>query len=396
MKRLFLILAICLIIALSAIWGYLLFFGAPESTREFFANFNFGNTEETTPIPEPDNSLFEEGEGVSEPTELDALRQLTTKPVAGYAEVIDQASSSTFIYYIEVGTGHIFKLDAITGTEERLSNVTIPNAQLGYIHEDGSVAVVQSAAPGDGELTIVELTGALDTANSFPLIGAAHDFTLTEDREVLYTLKINTGLEGYSYNIETKVTDQIFTLPFREAVVSWGKSGDATHFAYPKADPRLEGYLYNVSNGVLTREPVSGFGLTAKGNNQMVLASKMEGDVYTSIIYIPEKNAVTESNYPIVPEKCLLSEAVTSAVCAVPVDPIPTNGITNWYKGITTGTDRLITISTTEGNDAFLLLIDLQQVSGRNIEAINISASPLQDKLYFQNNLDRTLWLYTI
>src|SRR6056297_1164176 len=109
MKRpVFIIIGIILVIVLIAVWIYVLFVGTPTSIDEQFAEFGFGETVE--PInPEP--VVEPQPEPVVDIATDQRLRQLTTRPVAGFAEIQVSTSSAPAVVYMEVGTGHIFSID---------------------------------------------------------------------------------------------------------------------------------------------------------------------------------------------------------------------------------------------------------------------------------------------
>lgn len=390
MKRSLLILGIALIITLSVVWGYLLFFGAPESTTNFFANFNFGDTEETIVVDVPAPIVPERTE--NERFDPNDLQQLTLKPVVGYQEISTTTSSTTFVYFIEAGTGHIFSINLETGAEVRLSNIIIPNAQAGEISLDGTHAVVQAGNPGEGELTIVELTQSIDNATSYPLINQAHDFTLTTTGEVLYTLKNSTQLQALAYTIEDTSTTPIFTIPFLEAVVLWGNSAQAEHHIYPKTASQLEGYLYRVRNGSMIRLPFDGFGFSALVQNELVLSSYSSDAVYQSHLFNTETNRFEALGLSLIPHKCAKTQhPKVPIVCGIPeTEPRPET-TDRWFKGGIQFSDELWGIGSVDGTVGTIYFTSLKLESGRQLDVITPQLYGTNN-LYFINKTDRTLW----
>lgn len=389
MKRSLLILGIALIITLSVVWGYLLFFGAPESTRDFFANLKFGDTEDTNFVDTAPQIPFEPISNVYDPN---GLQQLTLKPVIGYQEVSATTSSSTYAYYIEAGTGHIFSIDLATGVEVRLSNITVPDANAGEISTDGQTAVIQSGEAGKGELTVVDFSQMVDSATSYPLITAVYDFTLTETGQVLYTLKRSSGLQAFVYNLQTRVTSPIFTLPFAEAIVLWGESATADHYAYPKTTNQLEGYLYRVRNGSLLRLPFDGFGFSALVKDNLILSSVTDGEVYQSQLYDTSTNFFGAVGIAFIPDKCTnTNHTQVPIICGVPTQSLDRHTITDWYKGAVQFNDDIWGISHTTTGAKGIFMANLNLESGRPLDVIEPNIYETNN-LYFINKTDRTLW----
>jgi hypothetical protein len=396
MKRLILILGITLIITLSVVWGYLLFFGTPESASNFFANFDFGNSEEVGVVETFPEVLSEEGVD-GEVLALSQLRQLTTKPVVGYTEVTATTSSSTFVYYIEAGTGHIYSLDTITGTEIRLSNITVPNAQAGFIANNGRTAVIQSGQPGEGSLTVIELSGLVDKSTSYLVVNDAFDFTLTESGEVLYTTVVDFGLTAFSFRLDTKARANLFSLPFQEAVVRWGKTSSAEHYVFPKVATQLEGYLYKINSGSLLRLPLSGFGFSAIASSDLLLVNYVENNENESRLFDEVSNNFAGLGINIIPDKCgVTNHSQIFILCGVPdQNLVPAAATNDWQKGVLRFSDELWGIGKTGLEVETFFFGKLSNESSRELDVTQPNLFE-GGNLYFINKSDRTLWTQLI
>ena len=128
MKKLLIILGSLLTIAILGAWLYLFTYGTPENGGEIFSRFGFGkNTDIPEVIVDREDAAVDVGEGES--GNVERLRQLTVRPVAG------AGFSDTGIFYVEEGTGHVYHIDLATGEEKLLSGTTIPGARHALFSE---------------------------------------------------------------------------------------------------------------------------------------------------------------------------------------------------------------------------------------------------------------------
>lgn len=387
MKRWLFISGIVTIVILIAVWLYLLFFGAPTK-EELFNVFNFGDTTDETVIEVPPVvELQEEGE-------IARLRQLTTRPVIGYTEVSVTASSSPLIYFIEAGTGHMFTIDIYTSVENRTSNITIPGAKKAEVSLDGKVAIITASEKQNSDATIVsfEETGA---PRSQSLPGVSSDFSLTQDGELLFARMDNTTTQGRVYNFKLGSSRTLFEIPFTRAVIDWGSTAADTHFVYPRAASRLEGFLYAVRGAVMDRTAISGYGLTSLNRKDYSIAAvQIEGSYQSSI-----KNHVSGTMDALllnfIPEKCVFLNSAPSAICGN--DSAGTYDITipdAWFKGIESYADDLWLIELDTNKLTFLA--ETLATTGRELDITNLKMSPDDTRVYFINKNDQTLWIYEL
>ena len=205
------------ILILVAIWGYLFFFGTPQSSDEFFADLGLSGEVDTSYVPPPQEAT------TTTPVvnmERPKLRQLTTKPIAGYTEVIRSTSTPALMYYVEKGTGHVYTINIETGEENRVSQTTVAQAEHAVISSDGSFAAITSFSNNKNKPLFVGAFGtttlAADSMNLTEVFaGAAQDVTVTND-EVLYTTVGAAGLVGTAYDLDTDTTSTMFTFPLTD------------------------------------------------------------------------------------------------------------------------------------------------------------------------------------
>ncbi len=380
MKRSFYIIGIVLIVILAAVWLFLLF--ADEDTKnDIYNRFGISGS--------PEEGIFEEVIDAIIPDvfQKQYLRQLTTKRVVGYTEVAQ--ASSTLVYFVEGGTGHVYTIDPmIEGSENRISNVTIPVATKAVVSRDGGHIAIRSGNQEESSVTVLTRSG--ETIDSFTIDEPVRDFTITTNNDVLYTVVGGSGLSGKSLDLETKTTKTIFEIPFIEATIVWGAGPDDSHYVFPKTSRYLEGYLYEVKAGAFRRLPISGFGLLANGNSDQIVYSMLESDEYVSQMLDVGTTLTQTLSFTFIPEKCTFGDEWM--YCGVNYNPSDYGFPDNWYRGETSFADDIWKFSpqTLELN----LVVNTLGESGRELDMLNLVAGTNDTFLYFVNKNDYSLWVY--
>ena len=385
MKRLLFIIGIVIIIILTGILLFLLF-ASDSQKKDIFNAFNIGNT--TTGDTTLDGIIDSIIPGDN--TKLAALRQLTIKRVAGAIEIKPTGSSTEpIIYYAEAGTGHVYSLNIINGQENRLSNITIPTAQKAALSSDGKYAVIATDSNAEGRtITIVTLPREGTELASDQLSELVKEFTITSDDMVIYTTVTADTLTGRVYNPDKKETRTLFTLPFKEATVRFGERSTDSMYAYPKTALSLEGYLYEINGGVVQRLPISGYGLGALSTNNTILYSVYKDGVYKSFLYNITSKSSLQTPVAVIPEKCLfLTEKIFCGTSSSQdLDP------ESWYKGTKIISD-ILQLSDVSSADNQVVSVPQNEV-GRDIDIINLTSSNDNVRLYFNNKIDGSLWIF--
>jgi hypothetical protein len=389
-KKLLFIGGALIILLLIAVWGYLFLFGTPESNDEIFANLGLSGEVDDTFVPPP---VVVEEEVPVVNMERPKLRQLTTKPVAGFKEVTISTTTPPVLYYVEQGTGHVYTINTESGEEVRISGTTIAQAERAVISQNGRYAAITSASQTKGKTLFVGAfstsTGALNELAR----ETVQDFTLT-NTEVLFTSITTNGLTGTAIRLATGAESTIFSAPFSEARVLWGDASNDVHYLYPKATYAFEGFLYATKEGDFGRLPISGFGLTANANDDIIVFSRSEKQVTKSYIYNLTTRTTAPLDAPVLPEKCTLAEAGLEFVCPFEAVRLPYEFPDEWYKGSLSFKDSLWLLSaeTMTGE----MLVDTFAASNREIDITNMQVAERGGILYFTNKNDNTLWMYEI
>jgi len=390
MKRsVFIIIGVVLVLILVAVWVYMLFFSTTSNeTDKQFGDLDFGETTDTD-YQEP---VVEE-EPVVDMETNQRLRQLTTRPVAGFTEILSDTNNPRTVLYMEIGTGHIYSINLISGEEERISATTIAETQKAEFSQDGTYVMIQSGFETKKEFILGEIHSTSSTLSNTKLAEPITSFSGTVDNQFLYTIQTNASTIGKVLDPSDVTNETLFTLPLREANVEWGSAASDSHYVYPKATRHLENFLYQIKNGVITRMPIDGRGLSAIGNDDLVLYAKQENDVYQSYFHTITTGTEVEMPFVQIPEKCIMGESDRPVtVCANSEYEFSELLPDSWYKGETSSSDSLWEIGL-EGRQA-TFLVNPEQTSGRKLDITQLQLADDMENVYFTNQLDKTLWLY--
>ncbi|MCA9355119.1 hypothetical protein KC865_01025 [Candidatus Kaiserbacteria bacterium] len=392
MKRpVFIIIGAILVLVLLVIWVYMLFFNKPSGGEDEFANLNFNNTNDPTAIvDQPENN-----EPTVDVMGKERLRQLTTKPTAGYREVQRTPSSTPELLYIESGTGHIFSIDLASGEEKRISATTIPLSTKGEITPDGKFVMIQSGFGAGSEFVVGEINPSDNTLSNKGLNEQIVSFSATDNNTFLYSIQTIDSVIAKEYDPLKETQKTLFVAPFREALIDWGDSASAVHYFYPKATSKLEGFLYKVENGKISRLPIDGYGLSAEGGGANVIYSKDMVGKYQTYVYNQENNVSAQSPVRVIPEKCATANTNTSKIFCASSDNIKESDLPDlWYKGKVTYADDLWRADTDSGGMAYLF--NVKSGSGRELDMVNLVTNKDDSNLYFTNKTDGFLWMFEL
>lgn len=393
MKRsVFIIIGVVLVLVLIAIWVYVLFFGSSDDPDRF-ADFNFGETSDPSYVPDAGEPVIDEP--VVDVTSPDRLRQLTIEPTIGYQEVRLSTTSNPLVYYVEAGTGHVFSIDTETGQEQRISGTTIPTSQAAAFTPSGEYVMIQSGQGSNSSLVVAELDGTSGNATFETIDEQVVSFNGVTGNQFVYAVQTMNSTVGKVYEPETDSTRTIFTVPFREATIVWAETIDGTHYVYPKATSRLEGFLYEVVNGQLERLPIDGYGLSAVGNEDYVVYSKLSDAQYRTFIYEKDTDITFDASLVQIPDKCTVTNSVETTdeiICANTLADYDVNMPDTWYTGSVGFADSIWSLF--PSSQSSIQLINSFRETGRELDMMDLNLSPDDNNLYFLNKNDRTLWLF--
>lgn len=387
-RPLFITIGIVVILVVFGIWIYLLLFGSPHNSGEVFSNLGFElSPQEVTIAPPTANTPLPE---TTVDTTTDALRQLTTRPVAGFT-FIDTASSSA-VRYVERGTGHVYEINLATGNETSLSRTTIPQVAEAVFSPSGDTMALTSYN-GYTTNVLVGTIGEESNLEGIQLQPGAKNIAFASDQDVLYTITNSGTTKGYRHNITTLNRSELFSFNYSNIDMGWGSNLDNIYLATKPAH-NLEGYIYTTNNNILTPIIPPAFGLSALYNNQNILTTQVENNTYTSVAHTDTEESFS---LPILTlkEKCVFDIFTDDYVwCAAPLPISDATFVENWYKGTITSNDFLWLVDIQGGQAR--LYANFQDLSGRIIDVNSINISANGTLLSFTNKLDHTLWLYDL
>ena len=374
-----LIITIAILILLLALgsWLYLFFFGTPQNSSEFFTDL--GITPDTQ-VVNPVNNPNEQTDFAQLNTDSQALTQLTLRPVAGYIAL------DNTVRYAERGTGHIYEINLETGTEERLSNTTIPQVVDATFNVTGQHVVFTAEGGPEGNTVAAELLlegGSLATNNLPP---RARDITFTSTSTVMYTLSNEAGTTGYEYDVRGNTQRTVFTTPFR-AVTMHAHQDEI--FIFNRHAPELEGTIYAITGNTFSPVGSSQFGLTTLLNTNWQAVSFVSENLFFSRSIDRDTSQIFDLPVSVIPEKCVWS-LTEKLLCGAPLETVAYTYQRDWYQGVIRSDDALWEIDPAL-ETATLLVYPTTEV-GRQIDLINLQNNAR--KTFFINRLDDTLWVY--
>ncbi|MFT7507145.1 MAG: hypothetical protein ACI92I_000284 [Acidimicrobiales bacterium] len=379
---------IIILLLVLGVWIYLMFFGAPENKEEVFTNFGFRiQPQEVTIIPDTNT-------GNVSPlvdTQTDALRQLTTRPVAGFA--FASTSEGEAVRYVERGTGHIYEINLATGVESALSRTTIPQVNEAVFSHDAEVVALISHERYQSEVFVGTLGNNINLTG-ISLQPNASNISFTLENEVQYTIAANGTTKGYRHNIDTLVQTELFSMNYTNLDVGWG-NGLEKIFLATKPAQGFEGFMYTIENNILTPVAFSAQGLSALFTNTYILTSFIQGDTYSSAVVTTATQERLELPILALKEKCVPDTTDEFLIwCAASLNNQPATFGEDWYKGTVISEDSIWLIDPlAQTADVYA---NLGSLSGRTIDVKEIDMNTKGTLLSFVNKADQTLWLYDI
>lgn len=379
MKKFLIIFGVVLLLIIGAVWTYIFLYGAPQSVDDIFARFT--TTEEREPSNVDTGSTVDVGysDDPEEDVPRTRLSQLTTRPVAG-AVLLDGA-----IRYVERGTGHIYEINLMTRQEKKISGVTRPRT-TGAVFAPGGDHVALTAETQQGDVTVLATlaNGSLDIT---ALPEGAEEPYFSEAGDALHFFVPSTqGGSGYRYSLADQKTITDFTIPLRDVRVLWG----APTLILTKPSAYANGYLYRVENSGLSYITEGGSGLMATRHASSSIVSYKDADRW---ITRDTRTGTTYDTFVVFPEKCTVDRSTPYRVfCASPIN-LDEDGQypDDWYKGITTFTDSLLYIDSTDGRVG--VVSNLEDEAGRPIDIRAIGTDATGNRIHFINKYDGSLWL---
>lgn len=373
-----------IILTILGVWLYLMLFGTPENGEEVFTNLGFSLTPQGTTITPPPASTPIEN---LVDTNTGSLRQLTTRPVAGFVSFVNEAGEAV-VRYAERGTGYVYEINLASGSETIVSRTTVPQVAEAVFSTDGSHLTLTSYQG----YTKTTRAGAIVEANfdSIDLEPGAENFHWKEAGILNYSVVQNGMSIGYEQNLETESRAEVFRFAFTSLRVVW--NGDDA-YVIPRPGRGVSGTVYRISGSTVNPVTEGGTFFTAVAGEDNFLVSRVNGSSYQTSF----TRGTSSVPMPLValPEKCTGSSNNAAIFwCAAPIDNPTAADVENWYKGVSTFNDRLWLLNTS--TQTAQLVASPEALLSRSLDITDLSTYPNSTFLLFKNRGDQTLWLYDL
>ncbi len=340
------------------------------------------------------------------------LWQVYDKPVGGFYASSTSATSST-IRFSDRGNGHLYEVHLQTGSTTKISNTTILKTYSSVWSTSGKFAT----------LSFIRENDIHPTHSIFSIVSRIARQTPTSTPETTYTtnpiftardieniipapksdrfISVRTNSTGASialgnFSNPLSVTN-IFSSPMPLWNISWPTEDIIT--LTTKAHGYSSGYAYtlNTKTREFTKVISAVPGLTTLTNKDAskILFTESSGRGLITRIYSLKDKSVLDTVTGTIADKCVWSSVrINEVLCAVPSEPAGSLLPDDWYKGLASFNDDIWYINAQTGET--LLLVDLLEESGIEIDVINPTLDPRENYLVFMNKKDLTLWAFDL
>lgn len=379
-KKILLIIGILVIVGLAI---FLVYGAKPQtdggsegfSLREFLP---FGQT------PDPETTLTDSETKTEENINTDEnqisnnepiprLRKISSEPVSG--AVIFNSGASSIVRFVEKGTGNVYEARSDSNSVLRLTNTTIPKIIRAFWLPNGSGFLAQTLLNGSEiiETSFVKLNkNAATTTENLTLFGTTISklptgikeiATKPDSTKIFYYVLNGMYSDWFISNPDGTNSNLVYSHPLTEWLPNWPTNNTVELRTKGSSGAMTYTYTFDTSNKTLKKTGEYWGGLSSQTKN--------------------------------LPEKCVATKEKTlTFYCAVPNYLPAGNYPDDWYKGLTATQDFLAKIDVQ--NDISFVVTDFSSLTDEEIDAKNLSLSPDQNYLIFQNKIDGELWLLRI
>lgn len=385
-KSLVLGIGIAFAFTVAILWAYLLIFGANTSSQ--IVNSIFGE------VPETERTVLQTNGKETVDIDKNTVNQLTTRPVAGFAFEEENGGA---IYYVERGTGHVYRISLSSGVEDRVMANTNSGVVGAVFSTDLSQVNLTFEEGGTNKHSVVSLQDGSSVLYTLPNNSTSVDFIGTST--VAFVKQTSNGSEGVAVNVVTGEESVLWKTEFSDITVDWGFGVIPTYVANRPA-PYLKGAVFEVANQKLKLITTPDFSKTFLTGNKNIIG-------ITSAFSVAEKTNVSKTiatstslSFPltIIPEKCAFDTITNNIVwCGYDYTDKDINSrtyITDWYKGKKKPNDMIWVTNINE--EAATIEVDLPALTGQTIDVIDLTVSKDGQWLFFINKNNDTLWSYKV
>jgi hypothetical protein len=359
------------------------------------------------------------------------VREIWPTPIGGF--IASTTASSTFVRFVDRGTGYIYDMNMASATPANISNTTVPLVYESYWNSNGMSGIFRYIKEGSDDITnfYVQLRStatATTPASLVPSYAGQGTSTATTSIPVqpaqllgqtpfelrgtyfpgniisvavspkgnqLFTIENVSGNGvGFISNFDGSGSKQIFSTPLTQVNAFWPTA--STLMMSTRASANSFGYLYSIKAKTGGMSEVlgglSGLSVLPNPTAQLILYSDLSssGNLVASLYNI---KTASSQDLPFVTlaDKCVWSKLnPVNLFCAVPTSAPSGTYPDDWYRGTASTIDQIIEVDTDTGN--IHGVSNLSQEAKTSIDAEWLALDPSERFLYFVNKKDLSLW----
>lgn len=319
------------------------------------------------------------------------LIQLTREAVVGPSIVRGEEK----VKYFKRATGHLYQIDPEGKTpEQRLSNLTIAGARDAAWSPNKNHAVVTFFT--DSVLKHFALSyyatssqGEGVTSQGIFLPNNVMEVAFSKkDERMAYLLPTGTATTLFVASSDGSGQKNIFTTPLSQLNIAW--AGDEISIA-AKASGLAPSFVERIAlNGTsrLIARGIEGLDIqwNVQGTFAVVSRTSLRGRNLASSVMNDKGEIIAALPFATIASKCIWSRLEEeTAYCAVPRVLPPASYPDAWWQGVISFSDDLWRVNTATGEAD-------QLFSERDFDIIHLLLSEAEDRLFFLDKKDSTLW----
>lgn len=367
-------------------------------------------TETTTPN---EDSSFTPGSGAMAPR----LYELHKVPVGGtgFFETKDKKGlvTGTSVRYIERGLGYIFETPLDTYSESRIVNEARSGIAEALWGNGGKSVVIRSIDDKNGDAITTHILNIAPQPTSFTRSTSSEPLKTDEFSLPYYIPFMATSEDGADklFYLETGINaaagstatfkntgvSSVFNSSFTEWLPQFPNQSLVTLTTKPSAS--VLGYLYflnpKTKSVAKILDGINGLTTLTSHDGKMVLYAETKASGPELSLYDVSKKTTRALNLRSLPEKCAWGNKKTTMLyCAIP-GSIPAGSYPDqWYQGLVSFSDKVVSIDTTNLSQQELFVT--KALGAPALDIINPVLSTEDSYFLFMNKISGTPWVYSI
>lgn len=292
------------------------------------------------------------------------------------------------IRFVERKNGHVYKMFLDTKVKEKISNITLASIYESFFSKSATNVIYRYLSQGD-EITTLLMNSESKDKEFLP--ENITDMTTSLDQtKMFYLVKNSNGSTGVIRNFDDKKESVVFNSPFTEWLPQWTNNQNIFLTTKPYFGTNGSIFLLNTRNKTISKlfGGVPGLTTLVNANSSNILYSASTSIGPRLNVFNISKHESLDLKTAGLPEKCVWANDDLSVYCAIPNVIIGNQYPNSWYQGLVSFDDYFVKINTQTGESTTLA----NSRDGTPVDAINLFVSREEDKLFFINKKDYTLW----